>query len=247
VAQVAAFTARIGIDGEAMVVTNESGQLLAYELADGANTWTLPLSSPDAQVRGTLEAGTVVVLDEVERERPLAPRSTRRLRVIDARSGEVRVEARVAGEVGAVHAVGGGGALVTVDGPPLLRGAGRPRTAARPGPRGRPGRAGKGTPVPGGDRSGGELLRRGAVDEERADREDHDDDEGVHDTGAHRDVVDAGRGALVDHAQHPSEDPSEEHEDPVEDDGQRESGGDHDPAHARPGTAHHRGGDPEPA
>ena len=123
VAQVAAFTARIGIDGEAMVVTNESGQLLAYELADGANTWTLPLSSPEAQVRGTLEAGTAVVLDEVERERPLAPRSTRRLRIIDASSGEVRLEARVAGEVGAVHAVGGGRALVTVGGQTLLLGA----------------------------------------------------------------------------------------------------------------------------
>src|SRR5699024_478350 len=103
-----------------MVVTNESGQLLAYELADGANTWTLPLSSPEAQVRGTLEAGTAVVLDEVERERPLAPRSTRRLRIIDASSGEVRLEARVAGEVGAVHAVGGGRDLVTAGGQTLL-------------------------------------------------------------------------------------------------------------------------------
>src|SRR5699024_3664434 len=71
VAQAAAFTARIGLDGETMVVTNEAGQLLAYELADGANTWTLPLSFPGAQVRGTLDAGTAVVLDEVERERSL--------------------------------------------------------------------------------------------------------------------------------------------------------------------------------
>ncbi|MDN5822492.1 MAG: PQQ-like beta-propeller repeat protein, partial [Brachybacterium sp.] len=123
VEQVAAFTTRIGIDGAAMVVTNESGQLLAYELADGANTWTLPLSSPGTEVRGTLDAGTAVVLDGVQRERPLEPRSTRRLRVIDAATGDVTFEAHVAEEIDAVRAVGGGRALVTVDGETLLLGA----------------------------------------------------------------------------------------------------------------------------
>ncbi|ATG51016.1 hypothetical protein CFK38_05335 [Brachybacterium vulturis] len=122
VEQVAAFSARIGIDGTAMVVTNASGQLLAYELAGGANTWTLPLSSPDTEVHGTLEAGTAVVVDGVERERPLQPRSSRRLRVIDVVTGEVTVEAHVAEEIDALRAVGGGRALVTVDGQTLLLG-----------------------------------------------------------------------------------------------------------------------------
>lgn len=122
VQQAAAFTARIGIDGAGMVVTNDSGQLLAYELADGANTWTLPLASPDAEVRGTLAAGTAVVLDSAERERSLDPLGLQRLRVIDAATGEVTVEAQVAREVGAVHPVGGGRALVTVGGETLLLG-----------------------------------------------------------------------------------------------------------------------------
>ncbi|ASK65418.1 hypothetical protein CFK39_05750 [Brachybacterium avium] len=121
--QAAAFTTRIGIDGAAMVVTNPSGQLLAYELADGANTWTLPLDTSGTEVRGTLEAGTAVVMDGARREQPLQPRSTRRLRVIDAATGEVTFEARVAEEIDAVRAVGGGRALVTVDGQTLLLGA----------------------------------------------------------------------------------------------------------------------------
>ena len=120
--QVAAFTARIGIDGAAMVVTNESGQLLAYELAGGANTWTLPLASPDAEVRGTLADGIAVVLDSVVRERPLQPRGTQRLRVIDVTTGEVNLEVLLAEQVDAVRAVGGGRALVTVEGETLLLG-----------------------------------------------------------------------------------------------------------------------------
>ena len=71
VAQAAAFTARIGIDGAAMVVTNEAGQLLGYDTAEGTNLWTLPLTAPGTPVRGTLEAGTAVVLGEVVREEPL--------------------------------------------------------------------------------------------------------------------------------------------------------------------------------
>jgi len=123
VRQVAAFSTRIGIDGARMVVTNESGQLLAYDTAEGTNTWTLPLSAPDAAVRGTLDAGTAVVLDAVVRERPLEPRATQRLRVIDAATGEVGMETLVAEEVGAVHAVGGGRALVTVGDRTLLLGS----------------------------------------------------------------------------------------------------------------------------
>lgn len=120
VEQVAAFSSRIGIDGAAMVVTNQSGQLLAYDIADGTNTWTLPLSSPDAPVRGTLRAGTAVVLDAAARERPLDPRGARRLRVIDAASGEIVVRARVSEEIGTVRAVGGGRALITVGDRSLL-------------------------------------------------------------------------------------------------------------------------------
>jgi hypothetical protein len=120
--QVEAFSARIGLDGAAMVVTNGSGQLLAYDSADGAHAWTLPLSAPDAPVRGMLDAGTAVVLDPVERRRPTDPRRARRVRVIDAATGEVTARARVAEDVGAVHAVGGGRALVTVGGQSLLLG-----------------------------------------------------------------------------------------------------------------------------
>lgn len=122
-AQAAALTARVGIDGTGMVVTNEAGQLLAYELADGANTWTLPLSSAGAAVRGTLDAGTAVVLDEARRDHPLAPRTAQRLRVIEASTGEVTVEVEVAGEIGALHPLGGGRALVTVGEQTLLLGA----------------------------------------------------------------------------------------------------------------------------
>lgn len=122
VAQAEAFTARIGIDGRVMVVANASGQLVAYETATGANLWTLPLSSPDAAVRGSLTAGTAVVLDPVVRESPLDPRGAQRLRVIDAATGEVTADAIVDGDVGPVRAVGGGRALATVDGESLLLG-----------------------------------------------------------------------------------------------------------------------------
>ena len=123
VQEASAFTARIGIDGAAMVVTNEAGQLLGYDTADGTNLWTLPLTAPGTPVRGTLEAGTAVVLDEVVREEPLDPRGAQRVQVLDAASGEVSLEARTAEEIGAVHALGGGRALVTVGERTLLLGA----------------------------------------------------------------------------------------------------------------------------
>ena len=122
VAQAEAFSARVGIDGGAMIIANASGQLVAYDTADGANTWTLPLTSPDAVVRGSLGVGTAVVLDPVVREHPLDPRGAQRLRVIEASTGEVTVE-RIGGQqVEALHPVGGGRALVTVDGESLLLG-----------------------------------------------------------------------------------------------------------------------------
>lgn len=114
IAQAAEFTARLGIDGAQMVVTNASGQLLAYDTADGTHTWTLPLSAPDAAVRGGLAAGTAVAVDPVARERPLDPREGRRLRILDAATGEVALERRTAQRIEAVHPVGGGRALVTV-------------------------------------------------------------------------------------------------------------------------------------
>ncbi|WP_262424589.1 hypothetical protein [Brachybacterium sp. Z12] len=63
-----------------------------------------------------------MVLDTVVREEPLEPRGAQRLRVIDAMTGEVTVEMLISEEVGAVHAVGGGRALVTVGGETLLLG-----------------------------------------------------------------------------------------------------------------------------
>ena len=123
VQEASAFTARIGIDGAAMVVTNEAGQLLGYDTAEGTNLWTLPLTAPGTPVRGTLEAGTAVVLGEVVREEPLDPRGAQRVQVLDAASGEVSLEARTAEEIGAVHALGGGRALVTVGERTLLLGA----------------------------------------------------------------------------------------------------------------------------
>jgi PQQ-like domain len=113
-AEVVTFTSRIGIDGGRMVVANASGQLVAYDTADGTNTWTLPLSSPEATVRGALDDSTAVVLDPVERTRALEPRGTQRLRVIDAATGDVTHETETAQEVSAVHGVGDGRALVTV-------------------------------------------------------------------------------------------------------------------------------------
>lgn len=122
----AAFTSRIGIGGGTMLVTNAAGQLVAYDPATGTNTWTLPLTSPDAAVRGSLGDGTATVLDPVVRRSPLDPRGAQRLRVIDTSTGEITAEAVVPAEVGAeagaVHAVGGGRALVTVGGESLLLG-----------------------------------------------------------------------------------------------------------------------------
>ncbi|WP_422115595.1 PQQ-binding-like beta-propeller repeat protein [Brachybacterium sp. UNK5269] len=115
------FTARLGIDGARMIVTNQAGQLVAYDTADGADAWTLPLPT-DAGVRGSLAAGTAVVLDPAARQRPLAPRGAQRLRVIDADRGAVVVETVLADQVDAVHPVGGGRALVTADGHSLLLG-----------------------------------------------------------------------------------------------------------------------------
>lgn len=113
VRQAEAFTARIGIDGTRMVLTNEAGQLLAYDTATGTNSWTHPLDDPDAEVRGSLAAGTAVVLDEIGRERPLDPRGAQRLRVIAAEDGEVTAEHVVTGTITAWHPASGGRALVT--------------------------------------------------------------------------------------------------------------------------------------
>jgi hypothetical protein len=115
VRQAEAFTARIGIDGTRMVLTNEAGQLLAYDTASGANSWTLPLDAPEGEVRGGLAAGTAVVLDELERERPLDPRGAQRLRVITAQDGAVTEELLLDEEIRALHPASGGRALVTTD------------------------------------------------------------------------------------------------------------------------------------
>ena len=122
VAEAEAFTARIGIDGTAMVVTNGAGQLLAYDSASGANLWTLPLGSPEAEVTGTLGAGTAVALDEVPREHPLDPRGARRLRVIDAADGTVTEELETAEEVTQLRPLSGGRALVSTEEQAVLLG-----------------------------------------------------------------------------------------------------------------------------
>ena len=115
VAQAEAFTARIGIDGTRMVLTNEAGQLLAYDTATGTNSWTLPLDDPEAEVRGGLASGTAVVLDEIAREEPLDPRGAQRLRVITAEDGEVSDELVLDEEVTAWHPLSGGRALISTD------------------------------------------------------------------------------------------------------------------------------------
>lgn len=120
--QAEAFTARVGIDGTRMVLANEAGQLLAYDTANGANSWTLPLDDPDAEVRGSLAAGTAVVADEIERERPLDPRGAQRLRVIAAQDGEVTAELLLAEEIRALHPAAGGRALVTTEAQTVLIG-----------------------------------------------------------------------------------------------------------------------------
>ncbi|WP_010549495.1 PQQ-binding-like beta-propeller repeat protein [Brachybacterium paraconglomeratum] len=115
VAQAEAFTARIGIDGTRMVLTNEAGQLLAYDTATGTNSWTLPLDDPDSEVRGGLASGTAVVLDETVREEPLDPRGAQRLRVITAEDGEVSEELVLDEEITAWHPLSGGRALISTD------------------------------------------------------------------------------------------------------------------------------------
>ena len=122
VEQAEAFTARLGIDGTRMVVTNASGQMVAYDTATGAHLWTLPLDSPDAEVRGGLGASTVVVLDEVRREHPLDPRGLRRLRVVDAADGTVTAELVTAEELTELRPLSGGRALISTEQQAVLLG-----------------------------------------------------------------------------------------------------------------------------
>ena len=119
VQQAATFRARVGIDPVRMVVANDIGQLVAYDTVEGTDLWSAALTSPDAPVRGRLAAGTAVVLDPLERTRPLTPRGAQRLRVIDADSGEVSVQAQVGRGITEVHPLPDGRALV-VDGTQLV-------------------------------------------------------------------------------------------------------------------------------
>lgn len=119
VQQAAMFRARVGIDPVRMVVANDIGQLVAYDTVEGTDLWSAALTSPDAPVRGRLGAGTAVVLDPLERTRPLTPRGAQRLRVIDATSGEVSVQAQVGRGITEVRPLPGGRALVA-DGTQLV-------------------------------------------------------------------------------------------------------------------------------
>lgn len=108
-----ALTARIGIDGARMVVINDAGQLIGYDTSHGTTLWALAVQGPVDEVRGSLAAGTAVVVDEARRTAALDPREGRRLRVIDAATGEVTVEAVLARPPEASVPVGTGMALVT--------------------------------------------------------------------------------------------------------------------------------------
>ena len=121
-ADAATFTTRLGIDGARMVVTNDIGQLVAYDTATGQNIWTLAVTGSEG-MRGDLSAGTAVVLDATARTASLQPRSAQRLRVIDAATGEVTGQWRTAEQVDAVRGVGAGRALVTTGDRTLLLGA----------------------------------------------------------------------------------------------------------------------------
>jgi len=122
-AEVTGFRSRLGIDGDAMVIVNEAGQLVSYDTADGIEQWSLPLTtaatedgaSEGAAVRGTVAAGTVVVVDPLLREHPLDPRDGWRLRIVDAEDGTVLASVDLPGEPEAIRAVGGARALVTID------------------------------------------------------------------------------------------------------------------------------------
>lgn len=128
--QASAFTTRIGIDGARMVITNDAGQLAAYDTAHGQNTWTHGVNEPatagpgdDApDARGMLGAGSVIILDPASRTTALDPRGGRRLRVIDAGTGEISFESVVAGSAEPVAAVGRGSALITAGDRTLLLG-----------------------------------------------------------------------------------------------------------------------------
>ncbi|HJB09354.1 MAG TPA: hypothetical protein H9786_02305 [Candidatus Brachybacterium merdavium] len=116
-----ALVARLGIDGDRMVAANATGQLLAYDTADGTNLWTLPLPEPEG-MHGVLEAGTVVALDRLDRTHPLQPRHGRRLRIVDAATGQITQQAVVTDEVTALKGLSGGRALVTTAEHTLLLG-----------------------------------------------------------------------------------------------------------------------------
>lgn len=119
--EAATLTARLGIDGSRMVVTNTAGQLLAYDTADGANTWTQPLPDP-AGMRGTLEDGTVVVTVPAERTEALQSRRARQLRVLDAATGEVTHQSVLTEEMVSFRGLSGGRALVTTEDRTVLLG-----------------------------------------------------------------------------------------------------------------------------
>lgn len=116
-----ALVARLGIDGDRMVAANATGQLLAYDTADGTNLWTLPLPGPEG-LRGVLESGTVVALDRLDRTHPLQPRHGRRLRIVDAATGQITQQAVVTEEITALAGLSGGRALVTTAEHTLLLG-----------------------------------------------------------------------------------------------------------------------------
>lgn len=122
VAQASAFVTRIGIDGSRMIVTNDQGQVVAYDTATGQNPWSVPADAPADEVRGALATGTLALVTPPRRERALDPRGAERLRVIEAASGRVRVDLTARGRIQGVHPLGDGRVLVDTEDAALLVG-----------------------------------------------------------------------------------------------------------------------------
>src|SRR5690625_7675850 len=96
-------------------------------------------------MHGDLDAATVVALDRLDRTHPLQPRHGRRLRIVDAATGQITQQAVVTDEVAAQKGLSDGRALVTTAehtlllGPvPAARGIGPRRVPAGPGVTRRP-------------------------------------------------------------------------------------------------------------
>lgn len=83
------YAAQLGLDGSVTVYVTADGEAFAADIATGATIWDTRIGDDAAPLRGSLEHGTAVLIDDAPRTSALAPAAARRLRVVtdDGREG----------------------------------------------------------------------------------------------------------------------------------------------------------------